>query len=69
MLHRLLKANPFKLVVCSQVTIANTISLAQYVATLEGMELGKNIGFHTSLNKVDIPQHGLMYQTIKTTTV
>lgn len=68
LLHELFLNNPQRLVICSQVTIINAMSIAQYVGTLNGMELGVNVGYTTSQGRVDIAGPGIVYQTIKTTT-
>ena len=68
LIHDLYLKNPNRLFVCSQVTIINAISIANFVSTLSGMQLGVNVGYTTSQGRVDIPGPGIMYQTIKTTT-
>ena len=60
--------NPHLTFIISQVTVTNTIGIADYMAKHDKMEMGRNVGYSTSIAKVAMREPGLMYQTMKTTT-
>jgi hypothetical protein len=53
--------NPRLMFVISQVTVTNTIGIADYIAKHEGMEMGRNVGYSTSIAKVALTEPGLFY--------
>ena len=70
-IYELYKHFPQHKVICSQVTVVNTISLCKYLVSSESeLIMGTNIGYQASVGKMIPSQfHSIMYQTLKLTTL